>query len=355
MLTPNLLIGGASVSLYNLIRFSDPARVNFTGIAVVHDSPDQKAFEDLVPDLPIHVMHGDKGIGSKALSKATDGADLLMAWGPCEYPKHMSRIDIPLVITCRGGIGCQYTRKWVDEALPFASYYTAVSEDALWHFPDQLKGQVAVIPNTYDTSRLAENQGREAQRKEWGIDSEQKVVGYLGRCCPSKSIDLCVDAASMLPDEWVFVLAVPDVSLEAAYREKIKQALEEKMPGRYRIVHPGYQVGDALRSFDVSLNLSSSEGCGNRLIESWYVGTPLVTTPVGIANQMAKTFTVGAFVDPHGDPNVTATEIAGHILILDQQPKDAIDGGREAAEMLSVENHVRQWADFLEDCLEDAK
>lgn len=365
VLTPSLILGGAANSLYNLIYWCDPDRVTFTGIAATRPV---KPPYNVVPELdhlrgrdpvPIYgVLECETPEPFQSVRRSEDAvrmvakdADLLLAWGPCGYRKNLCGIDVPLVLTCRGGIGCEYTAEVMEEGLPFAHHHVAVSEDALWHFPETVRRQVEIIPNTVNPNRVREINGRDWQREQWGVKSGQKVVGYLGRVSSEKNVVECVAAAQMLPDDWILAIIAPEYTQRYAYHQKVQAMLESRLPNRHVWTSPGTFVGDPLRALDVMLTLSPREGCGNSVIEAWHVGCPVVYRPVGIARQMGRSLNVGWPVRDADD--VTATEVAYGILKLYASPHDSVQGGHKAAGQLSIENHVRLWADFLERCLDE--
>ncbi len=362
LVTPTMVVGGATQSLNNLTIAMVGTEVEIVGLAVaqglpqwVVDGPDFK--DTTILELPIYVHYnGNSELPPNllrfpnthdAVKSLAQQCDLLLAWGPCHYARNFKDNQVPMIITCRGGIGCRYTRSWLTEAIPYAQHYVSVSQDGLSNYPGDLRDQVSVIPNTYDPDRLKASIGREEQRRQWGLTDNQKVAGYLGRCSPEKGITRMVDAVAMLPDDWVLVLATPTNDSLDDYCKLMQKRLEQRLPGRFIWHHPGVAVGDTLKAFDVYLSLSEQEGCGNSVIEAWHVGLPVVYRPLGIVNHYPEAGTnVGL------DSSTTASLIAYYVIdtYYNLAPK-LIEAGKAAAEDLSLTKHTERWLEFFKACV----
>lgn len=342
----DLFPGGSAISIYNLLKHTDPELVTFTGLVVCDSHLEQM---EPPPGFSTPVYSAD------SFKEVCGKADLIMGWGPCDWQRRMQSVTTPLLVVSRGGNGCQFTDKWLTEALPVASYYAAVSHDAKNPYPPELRSKVRVIWNSFDPERLEPTKDRERCRQDLGFSRSDRVVGYMGRISYEKGLEKIIDVVAMMPDDWK-LLIINTKPIDAEYANSVEERLEWTIPGRYVQCTPGTQVGNALCAMDVMLMLSDVEGCCNAVIEAWHLEIPVVYYPRGVLTDMRDEIgTVGLELDPD-DPDVTATEIAGStMMLLQEKAKEEIEGGRRAAQRLVLSRHLRSWSDFFRECVDDCR
>jgi glycosyltransferase involved in cell wall biosynthesis len=147
----------------------------------------------------------------------------------------------------------------------------------------------------------------------------------------------------------------PDlISAYSRLSDNIKLRMFGRIPlnyGRYSMGNPSYsELPAAYNSFDIFVQTSLYESFGLALIEAMACGLPVVTTSVGIAQEIIEDGKNG-FIVPVGDVKAISDRI--RILASDYQLR--IEMGRKAretAENFSLEAMVTRYLNLYVDLLE---
>ncbi len=139
-------------------------------------------------------------------------------------------------------------------------------------------GRLRIIDNGL---RLDELRRRAAEghdlREELGLAPETPLVGFIGKDAPVKRVDrfvaLCQQLMIRRPDAH-FVLVGWRLDEKARARLNLENA-------RFHLLGPRGDVPRILRSLDLLVMTSDSEGCPNLLIEAAAIGTPALAPDVG--------------------------------------------------------------------------
>lgn len=156
----------------------------------------------------------------------------------------------------------------------YATELMACSEDAgKWMFRG---AEFQVLNNAIDVSSYVyDEKKRQQQREKWGIQSDTKVYGHVGRFSPQKNHEFLVDIFNDIVDKEansVLLLVGNDTEENApAIKEKVKiLGLDDK------VIFTGLRtdVADLLQAMDVFLFPSRCEGLGIVAIEAQASGLP---------------------------------------------------------------------------------
>lgn len=143
-----------------------------------------------------------------------------------------------------------------------------------------------IIKLGFDLSRFQENlvSKKESFRKKYELDSEEIVVGIIGRLTAIKNHDLFIEAAnraSQMTDKKVKFLIIGD----GEDRARLEQLVQDKkqLNPKLEILFTSWikEIDWALAGLDVVALSSFNEGTPVSLIEAQAAGVPVLTTNVG--------------------------------------------------------------------------
>jgi len=149
------------------------------------------------------------------------------------------------------------------------------------------EGRIEIVPNGIDLSEFENLPERGEFRREYGLDSNQKMILYLARIHKIKSPDLLAEAFAKLPQDAGHVTLVI-VGPDDGYLASLKRSTAELgIAGRVLFTGPLYGE-DKLRAYvdaDVYVLPSSYETFPNTVLEALACGTSVVITDrCGIAD-----------------------------------------------------------------------
>jgi len=157
--------------------------------------------------------------------------------------------------------------------------------------------KLAIVHQGIDLAELPLG-SRDEIRQEWGIAPDAIVIGFVGRLAPQKAPWVLVDAFQRVFAEYpaALLVMVGDGPLKGKLLEMIQQ---KGLLGR--VLLPGFMEGRrAMRGFDAFALASEYESFGYVLVEAMAEGLPIVTTKVGIAEEILTEGENG-FLVPTGD------------------------------------------------------
>lgn len=182
-----------------------------------------------------------------------------------------------------------------------------------------------VIPNGFDTYRLAPNSDRgRATRGILDIPEEATVIGHVARFHPIK------DHASFLRAAVAVMHQKPDLICLLVGREvdlenpALADVVPPELADRFCFVGERKNISDLMRAMDVFCQSSRSEGFPNVLGEAMALGVPCVATDVGDSRDIVGD--TGEVVPP-SDSEALAK---GLLAMLDRTSEERTALGRAA-------------------------
>ncbi len=206
--------------------------------------------------------------------------------------------------------------------------------------------KIVHVPPAVDPAPLTEGDAA-ALRRAWGVPPGVPVLGVLGRLAAVKGHDVVVRAAARLldrhPDLHVVFVGPPAGAKDAPPRF---EALPERARLGGRLLVPGAVAhpGAALRAFDVVTIASvGSEVISRVLLESMWLGRPVVASTVGVIPEIAE-HEASALLVPPGD----AEALARAVDRLLSQPELGRQLGTRAHAVVAERHLPEHLADRLE-------
>jgi sugar transferase (PEP-CTERM/EpsH1 system associated) len=230
---------------------------------------------------------------------------------------------------------------------PFASCYTAVSED-LTHWLMQTigvgAGRVKRICNGVDVERFHPRAGARCQVGPEGfIEQDTVLVGTVGRMQTVKAQTTLVRAFVHLIQReprarrQLRLALIGEGPLRAECRSLLREAGAENMawvPGERS------DIPEIMRALDIFVLPSIAEGISNTILEAMACGLPIVATRVGGNHELVRDGETGLLV-PVDDAPAMAEAINLYLLERDRASLHGAAARRRAEALFSIDAMVR--------------
>ena len=243
-------------------------------------------------------------------------------------------------------------KKSLRESINNADYIITIShytQKCLENFFD-IRDNVSVIYNGYDKPKVGDN--FEKLSKKFGID--KNYVIYVGGLGPRKNILKMIEAFSKIKKEKNLQFIIvgdkkPTIEREwRAYENKINNLGLEK-----EIILTGFlddqDMNTLRKKAKIALYVSTYEGFGLPILETFYLGVPMVTSNVTampeIANNAALT------VDPKNVDQIT--KAIKKIITDNNLRNDLIKRGKKRSEEFSWEKMGQKYLDLYKKISEE--
>jgi glycosyltransferase involved in cell wall biosynthesis len=171
---------------------------------------------------------------------------------------------------------------------------------------------IVSIANGFDPKKFAPQPDRaRILRAKWGVQSDEILIGNVGRLNPIKDHPLFLQTLARLKETELKFKAVCLGSGVAAYRKQLLKLCNDlNLESHIRWLDHHEDMAAAYSAFDLSVLCSKSEGFPNVVMESMACGTPCVVThSAGDAALIVAQY--GAAVE--SDPKLLA-EACYHVL-----------------------------------------
>ena len=183
--------------------------------------------------------------------------------------------------------------------------------------------KMRVIPNGIDTDLYRfDPQGRQALRKEWGLDDRHFLAGLVGRLDPVKDHQSLIQAAATLRTDWPHLRLVMVGSGDRDYSALLeRQARELGMD--HLIIWAGqrHDLPPIYSALEVCVLPSAyGEGFANALGEAMACGRPCLATRVG---DSALVLGQDALLIPPQDPAALAAAL-GRLRALEPASRQSL-------------------------------
>ncbi len=134
-------------------------------------------------------------------------------------------------------------------------------------------------------------------KRELGLDSNDVLIGSVGRLNKIKGHRYFIDAAVLLVKKYSNVYFY--VAGEGPARPELECLItEETLVGRFSLLGAREDIGNILASTDIFVLPSLSEGTSLALLEAMSFGVQIVATKVGNNANLVEKFPSGHLVDP---------------------------------------------------------
>jgi glycosyltransferase involved in cell wall biosynthesis len=169
------------------------------------------------------------------------------------------------------------------------------------------------------------------------------TVGFIFHPYVLKGADIAIEAFELLRKE------IPDlrvISFGNSWRRSIRNGPTLPKGTEYHVRPPQNRIRDLYSQCDVWVCPSRNEGYGLPALEAMACRTPVVSTPTGIAPQLAGQG--GLLLAPHEDPEGLACEIRRILELSPNEWKNISQQAYATARQFDVEKSAREFEEALE-------
>jgi len=210
--------------------------------------------------------------------------------------------------------------------------------------------KIRVIHNAIDPIEAVTNASGKEIRQRYGLTSDQKIIGVIGRLNPEKGQMVFLRAIEKMVRSFPGVKAL--IIGEGQDRAKLEGFCREKGLSDH-VVFLGHQekIADYYQVLDLLVLPSLSEGLPNTVLEAMSFGVPVLATAVGGVPEIIQNGN-GMMVPPN-DPEALAERMIE--LLRDGALRQAIGlkGKNSLYPRFAPENRVRQIVNLYEELLSD--
>src|SRR3972149_8851754 len=176
----------------------------------------------------------------------------------------------------------------------------AVSEDVkedIIRYDSIDSSKIEVIPNGIDVERFNPEKNTTDIRKEFSLEDDDIVIGFIGRIVPAKGLEYLLNALPYLKEEFksIKLLIVGEGSLVEELKERAKK---NNIFDNILFIGRRRDIPEILASINIFVMPSIAEGLPNALLEAMAMGKPIVTTEVGGIPEIVKNGFNGLLVPP---------------------------------------------------------
>jgi len=325
-----LVRAGIESWLKGFIRYLSPSRGRFLRCVVTSDFMDSS----VIPEMRIPVEIG----GRSSVQRAARDCDVMLVSGPAEVGQWLDGVRPPLSIFIAHGDG-PWTRNILDSSRPAFDHAVAVSRRVASLVCNDFP--TTVIYNGIDASHISRSRSRLEVRESLGFQTDDFVLGYVGRFSTEKNPDVIIDAVARLPRHFKALFVG-----WGALRNQLTDLANRRIPGRYAFVQAREHLGDYYAAMDSVCLASKSEGFGLTLLEAMMSERPIISGPAGFAPELLQDRVHGLMVN--GD----AASVAEAAQLLESQPEWAATvarQGRTLAESFGFARRMcRQYEDLFD-------
>jgi glycosyltransferase involved in cell wall biosynthesis len=200
--------------------------------------------------------------------------------------------------------------------------------------------RMLVISNGIDTDLFKPDRSAgQGVRTEWGVDSQERLVGLVGRVDPMKDHPTFLRAAELLSERAGHVRFVCVGDGPAAYKDELRRlATELRLSDKIIWAGARSDMRAVYNALDVLCSSSTGEGLPNAVAEAMACGIPCVVTDVGDSARLVGNPNQ---VVPPQNPQALS-EAIGRVLILSDSQRRTL--GRQGRERILAGYSVQQLA-----------
>ncbi|RYI02640.1 MAG: glycosyltransferase family 1 protein, partial [Acetobacteraceae bacterium] len=199
------------------------------------------------------------------------------------------------------------------------------------------------IPSMVDLDAYRPDR-RAPVRMSLGLNSDDLLVGWVGRLDRKKRVEDFIQAAALVTDPRARFVVVggPDSFMQEYAQELQTLAHNLGLTGRMVFLGDRADVADLMMAMDVFVWLSRGEGMPHVIAEAGAAGLPVIATADNGALEQVQDGITGLFV-PHESPIDVARSISA--LLQSPEMRQRLGRGLQAhvAQTYAVPVVVRQW------------
>jgi glycosyltransferase involved in cell wall biosynthesis len=271
-----------------------------------------------------------------------ENVDIAVAWGISQLPQIIHEFSGKIIVCCHGS-DLEWSQFYVQQCVSVVDLFVGVSKSVLRPFSIVDPQRVRIIHNGIDPVRCGSTMNRQEARCKLGINSNDFVMGYVGRYSDEKRADLMIQAIGQL--ENCKILLVGSGHQEARLRE-----VAVPLGDRAIFVEHTYQVGDLIAAMDCFCGLAKEEGFWFGGTEAALVGVPLVCTTVGVLEEIQQ---------EHGllweevSKEVTVDELVRAIQRMQADSSVFFRAAKLKAilSQFTMQRMARRWEELLRGCI----
>jgi glycosyltransferase involved in cell wall biosynthesis len=230
---------------------------------------------------------------------------------------------------------------------PYAARVAAISHSVRKSLLKECKLEplkVVTLYNGVDLEHFAGPLQTEQERRRWGIESQELVVGSVSRLVPAKGLFDLLRAGAIVQKSH------QDVCLVLVGGGDLRAELEQEANKlNLRIIFTGTQedVRPLIGMFDLAVLSSHTEGFGIFLLEAMAFSKPVVATEVGGIPEVVAHGETGYLVPP-GEPE----KLARSILDLLEDDRMGLAGRQRVEKIFSLEKTLTNTCNMYQEILE---
>lgn len=270
---PCLGLGGAESWQLSLAKSVDPARVAWSGLAVLNPKmADETAVPIIGQFMPV-------GTGTQAARRLAEQSDVILSWAVEDAGSILGNGRRPKLVYCDH---FPHNKPWSELSawcLRDVDHVVGVSELCQPGWAGRVKCPTSIIWNAVDPTRLTVARHRDEVRMAWGIPDNAFVVGFVGRLAPEKHLDI-MRLVALAASSWEGSRPVHVVLVGKGIE---KDRLSKNAPANLHLVGMEANVGEALNALDLLVNPGHYESFGLSLCEAMWLGIPVISSCVGLA------------------------------------------------------------------------
>ena len=202
-------------------------------------------------------------------------------------------------------------RKQAEAAMASADRIVAFTEEECGHL-ERLYGvhseRVSIAPSGVDLDRFRPGD-KAAARRRTGLDSDSKIILYVGRLEPFKGPDILVRALADIPGAALVVVGGGPVDEGAWWLRRVAEEAGVSSRVVWREAMPQERLPDYYAAADLLAMPSRHESFGHAALEAMASGTPVLAAAVGGLREVVADGVTGRLAAGH-DPAVYAAHIA---------------------------------------------
>lgn len=209
---------------------------------------------------------------------------------------------------------------------------------------------LAVIDNAIDLSGYEERGDRSALRRQFGLNENDFVVGFVGRLSKEKSIETILNAmrkASSLLNEIKLLVAG-----DGPERRRLEN-MAQKMGLNDRVIFAGYRkdIKDIFNMLDLYVSAAVKEGLPNSILEAQAAGIPCIATDIPGNNDIIKDGQNGFLIEVK-DYYAMFERIIALLVNENLRKKFTEEGKKVIGDRFSLKNRVEKIKNLYYDILQ---